>query len=89
MKKFYINWFLVVTLFAIVGASIQSSIEWIHIKEEADERASLRCSPLFRLSISPCEALTERLQKPSIASENCARPSDEISFDRRFRRLYS
>ena len=40
MKRFYIIWFIAVTLSALTVAGIQSSIEGAHLQDEADARAS-------------------------------------------------
>jgi trehalose-6-phosphate synthase len=46
MKRLYLIWFLAVTLFAVAGGLVQSTIETAHLRDEADGRASTLLSSL-------------------------------------------
>jgi trehalose-6-phosphate synthase len=75
MKKFYISWLIVVSLFALIGAGIQSSIEWFHMREEADARATALLSTLdFSVQSSD-----RQIAKTIDRLKKLRAPSDEFS----------
>jgi trehalose-6-phosphate synthase len=76
MKKIYIIWVIAVSLFAVAGATVQSTIEGIHLRNEADARASTFLSSLDdslqTLHFGRVARIIDRLRK-------LKGPSDEVS----------
>jgi trehalose-6-phosphate synthase len=78
MKKFYLNWFIVVTLFAILGASIQSSVEWIRMREETNERANTLLSTLSTLDLA-VQSSDRKIAKTIERLRKLRAPSDDVA----------
>jgi hypothetical protein len=78
MKKFYIGWFIAVTLFALVGAGVQSSAEWIHMRDEADGSATTLLDTLTTLDYS-VQSSDRKIAKLMERLRKLRAPSDEFS----------